>query len=42
MQQKYIATKSEQYTVHTVQVHNIGTDVNCEGFFFFLNLLFLV
>lgn len=29
-----IATKNKQYTVHTVQVHNIGTDVKCEGFFF--------
>lgn len=26
-----IATKNKQYTVHTVQVHNIGTDVKCEG-----------
>lgn len=32
MQRKYC--KSEQYTVHTVQVHNIGTD-EFEGLFFF-------
>lgn len=31
-----IATKNKQYTVHTVQVHNIGTDVKCEGGFFLL------
>lgn len=30
-----IATKNKQYTVHTVQVHNIGTDVKCEGVFLY-------